>query len=95
MLGELINCKMPFISIPLPTSTDNHQLKNALYYEKKGYGYLVQEKNIDNQLYDLIITIFKDESLIKNILINQGQYSDKNIFKNINNNMEKIIDEKN
>ena len=95
VLGELINCKMPFISIPLPTSADNHQLKNALYYEKKGYGYLVQEKNIDNQLYDLIISIFKDESLTKNILINQGQYSDKNIFKNINNNMEKIIDEKN
>ena len=42
-LGELINVKIPFISVPLPTSADNHQLKNAAYYEKKGFGYLVHE----------------------------------------------------
>ena len=58
VLGELINVKIPFISIPLPTSADNHQLKNAIYYKKKGFGYLVTEKDINNQLYDLIKSIF-------------------------------------
>ena len=53
------------------------------------------EKDINNQLYDLIKSIFKDKSLIKNILVNQSQYSDKNIFKNINTHIEKIINEKN
>ena len=35
VLGELINLKIPFISIPLPTSADNHQYKNAEFYQKK------------------------------------------------------------
>ena len=36
MLAELINAQIPFISVPLPSSADHHQLKNAIYYEKKG-----------------------------------------------------------
>jgi UDP-N-acetylglucosamine--N-acetylmuramyl-(pentapeptide) pyrophosphoryl-undecaprenol N-acetylglucosamine transferase len=95
VLGELINMKIPFISIPLPTSADNHQFKNAVYYEKRGFGCLIAEKDINEQLYDLIKSIFKDKSLIKNMLTNQSQYSDKNIFKNINTHIEKIINEKN
>ena len=95
VLGELINIKIPFITIPLPTAADNHQFKNASYYKKKGYGYLIEEKDINDQLYDLIESIFKDNSLIKKILANQSQYSDKNIFKIINTHIEKIINEKN
>ncbi|MDC0511839.1 undecaprenyldiphospho-muramoylpentapeptide beta-N-acetylglucosaminyltransferase [Pelagibacteraceae bacterium] len=94
-LGELINMKIPFISIPLPTSADNHQLKNALFYKKKGFGYLVEEKDINNQLYDLIKSIFQNRSLIENILVKQRQYSDKDFFKIVNFNIEKIIYEKN
>ena len=56
---------------------------------------LIAEKDINEQLYDLIKSIFKDKSLIKNMLTNQSQYSDKNIFKNINTHIEKIINEKN
>jgi UDP-N-acetylglucosamine--N-acetylmuramyl-(pentapeptide) pyrophosphoryl-undecaprenol N-acetylglucosamine transferase len=94
-LGELINVKIPFISIPLPTSIDNHQIKNASYYEKKGFGYLMQEKDINNELYGLIKSILEDKSLIQKILVNQSQYSDKNIFININTHIKKIINEKN
>ena len=36
VLGELVNVKLPFISIPLPSSADNHQYKNAEFYKKKG-----------------------------------------------------------
>ena len=44
MLAELVNVKIPFISVPLPSSADNHQLKNAIYYEKNQYSYLIEEK---------------------------------------------------
>tara|TARA_B100001057_G_scaffold302730_1_gene302944 strand:+ start:115 stop:1209 length:1095 start_codon:yes stop_codon:yes gene_type:complete len=94
-LGELINIKIPFISIPLPSSADNHQYKNAEYYKKKGYGYLLEEKDIKNKLYNLINSIFIKKSLIKNILSKQSQYSDKDIYNNLNNKLEKIINEKN
>ncbi len=95
VLGELVNCKIPFISIPLPTSADNHQYKNAEFYLKKGYGYLVQEKDINNNLLNLIKKIFNDKSSINNILSNQMNYSDKNVFNNIQVQFEKILDEKN
>ena len=38
MLAELINAKVPFIAVPLPSSADDHQLKNATYYYKNGYS---------------------------------------------------------
>ncbi len=95
VLGELINIKIPFISIPLPTSADNHQYKNAEFYCKKGYGFLLVEKDIKNKLFDLIKNIFEEKSTIRNILSNQRQYSDKDIYKNLNVQIEKIVDEKN
>ena len=94
VLGELVNLKIPFISIPLPTSADDHQYKNAEFYKKKGYGFLLNEKDIKDKLCELIISIFKDKSSIKNILSNQGQYADKGIFKNLETQLEKVINEK-
>ncbi len=95
VLGELINVKIPFISIPLPSSADNHQQKNAEFYKKKGYGFLLEEEKIKDNLYNLITIIFKDKSSIENILLNQSQYSDKKIYKNLIIKLEKIINEKN
>ncbi len=94
VLGELINIKIPFIAVPLPTSADNHQYKNAVFYKKKGYGYLLNEKDIKNKLFDLIYNIYKDQSLLK-ILSNQRQYSDKKIFSKLDIELKKIINEKN
>ena len=95
MLGELINVNIPFISVPLPTSADNHQLKNALYYEKKNFSYLIEEKDLENKLFNLIRSINEDKFLIEKIIMNQSQYSDKNVFNNINKQVKKIFDEKN
>ena len=95
VLGELINVNIPFISIPLPTSKDNHQLKNAEFYEKKGYGYLMEEKDIKDKLKNLIISIFNDKSSLENILLKQKNYSDKDIFKNLDILIDKISNEKN
>ncbi len=95
VLGELINVKVPFISIPLPSSADNHQLKNAEFYKKKGYGLLIEQKNIKYELFNVIHSIFNDQLQLNNILSNQRQYSDKEIYKYLRNQLEKIINEKN
>ena len=87
--------RIPFISIPLPTSADNHQYKNAKFYSKRGYGNFLEEKDIKNKLYDLIVSIFNDKTMLKSILLNQKQYSDKDIFKNLHIYIEKILNEKN
>ena len=95
VLGELVNMNKPFISIPLPTSADDHQLKNAEFYQRKGYGLLLREKEIKDKLFDLINSIFQDKSILNNIISNQRQYSDKDIFRNLNIEIKKITNEKN
>ena len=95
VLGELINFKIPFISIPLPTSADNHQYKNAKFYSQKGYGNFLEEKDIKDKLYELIVSTFNNKSMLNAILLKQRQHSDKDIFKNLDNHIVKILNEKN
>ena len=95
MLAELINSRIPFISVPLPTSADAHQLKNAMYYKKKGYSYLVEEKDLNTKLFQLIKKISEDKSLLSQITSNQRQYSDKSVYENIDKQVEKIINDEN
>ena len=90
-----INAKIPFISVPLPTSADNHQLKNAIYYEKKNFSFLIEEKDLNNKLFYLIKSIYEDRHLLDKIKFNQRQFSDKNVFNNINKELNKIFNEKN
>jgi len=93
MLAELLNCKVPIISIPLPTSADNHQLKNAKFFEKKGYSFLIEEKNILENLFPLIKSIRKDKSLLDQIRKNQKSYSDKKVFDKIYDEIKEIVNE--
>jgi len=95
MLAELINTRIPFISVPLPTSADNHQLKNAIYYEKNEYSYLIEEKDLSKKLFKLIKLIHEDRSLLDQIISKQKQYSDKSVYENIDREIDKIINEKN
>jgi len=95
MLAELINVRMPFISIPLPSSADNHQLKNAIYYEKNQYSYLVEEKDLSKKLFKLIKLIYEDDLLLDQIINKQKKYSDNSVYENIDREMIKVINEKN
>ena len=91
MLAELTNSNIPFISVPLPSSADNHQLKNAIYYQKNEYSYLIEEKELDDKLYELIKLIHKDKSLLKQIKTQQQHYSDKSVYENIDKEIKEII----
>ena len=64
MLAELLNCCVPFISVPFVFSADNHQLKNAKFYKKKGYGFLIKENEINEKLFPLIKSIHRDRNLL-------------------------------
>ncbi len=93
MLAELINAQIPFISVPLPSSADHHQLKNAIYYEKKGYSYLIEEKDLDFKLFKLIKKISENTSLLSQMIIRQRQHSDKSVYENIDKQLNKITNE--
>ena len=92
--AELINTNIPFISVPLPTAADNHQLKNAIYFKKKGYSLLIEEKDLNEKLFSHIKDIYEDSSILRKIKQNQRQYSDKNVYNNINEALKEILNEK-
>ena len=95
VLAELTNACVPFISVPLPSSAENHQLKNAIYYKKRNFAFLIEEKDLNDKLLNLIREIDKDRSILRGVIDNQGLHSDKNVYKNINYLLKKFIDEKN
>ncbi len=93
MMAELLNCNVPIIAIPLPSSADNHQFKNAKYFQDKGYAYMIEQKNIDTNLYPLIKSIHNNNTLLTKIKINQNRYSDKKVFEKIDIQIKDIINE--
>ena len=95
MLAELTNANIPFISIPLPSSVDDHQLKNASFYKNKNFSFLVEEKDLNDKLLNLLKEIYENMSKLDEIKSNQRQYSDKHVYENINKVLNKILNEKN
>ena len=91
MLAELTNANIPFISVPLPSSADNHQLKNALFYNKKKLSYLIEEKDLNESLFNQIKEIYENKSLLVNIRQNQKQFSDKNVYDNIDREIKNYL----
>ena len=93
MLAELLNCRIPFLSIPLPNSADNHQFKNAYYFKKKGFAYMIEENEISNKLFPLIKSIHKDKKLLNQVVSKQDNHSDKKVFENILSQVESLIND--
>lgn len=93
-LAELTNANIPFISVPLPTSTENHQLKNAIFYKKNNLAFLIEEKDLSNKLFDLLKDIYDNKAKLKDIEDNQKRFSDKNVYNKINEALKDIINEK-
>jgi UDP-N-acetylglucosamine--N-acetylmuramyl-(pentapeptide) pyrophosphoryl-undecaprenol N-acetylglucosamine transferase len=93
--AELINCNIPFICIPFPYSADSHQDKNALYFEKKGYSFLIKENEVNEKLFSLIKLIYSDKEILNKLINKQKKHSDADVFLKINNEVENLINEKN
>jgi len=89
--AELINCRIPFISIPYPHSADSHQEKNAVYFKKKGFSFLIKENEVHEKLFPLIKLIYNDKKILNRLIEEQKKHSDNNVFIKINNEVEKLI----
>ena len=61
-INDIINTQTPSILIPLPNSTNQHQLYNAKYLENNKAALIIDENNLDTDTSYLVI-----KNLIKNI----------------------------
>ncbi len=88
-LSELTFFRVPFIAIPYRFATDNHQLENAINYQKKDCCWVFEEKEFDqNKLTTLLINIIENKEDYLNKKKNLEKISYQNTWNNIN---EKII----
>ena len=93
-LAELSLLNVPFISIPLPSSTDNHQYENAKFYENQNSCWILNQKNFDRQNFeDLLLKIIKnkEEYLVKKKNLENLNY--QNTWINVNQNLLSILNE--
>ena len=67
-LAELAHLNIPFISIPFPYATDNHQFLNAKRYYDSNCCWILEEKNFKSG------DIYK---IINQIMINKNEYFEK------------------
>ena len=93
-LAELSLLKVPFISIPLPSSKDNHQYENAKFYEAHDSCWIINQKEFESQKFeDLLLKIInnKEEYLLKKKNLENLNYQNRWI--NVNQNLLSILNE--
>ena len=83
-LGELIYTRTPFIAVPYPFSTDNHQYLNAKYFSEKNYCWLIEESGLNNKiLFNLIHEIILDKSKLKSMKNSITESYRKNAYREV------------
>ena len=92
-ISELMLFAVPSIIVPYPHATDDHQMKNSIYLERKDAAIVINQKKFTQAylaqvLKSLIINPEIRKSLSKNIL----KLNEKNITKNICNQIIKEMD---
>ena len=93
-LSELVFLKVPIIAIPYKFATDNHQLQNAIYYEKNDCCWILNEEEFTNdKLTTLLLNIVqnKEDYLKKKNSLEKFSY--QNNWNNINKKLKNCLDE--
>ena len=93
-LAELSHLNIPFIAIPFPHATDNHQFWNAKRYFDPNCCWILEEKNfMPGDIYKIIdrIMIDKNEYILKKN--NLKKINENNTWENINKKFIKYFNE--
>ena len=92
-LAELSALNIPFITIPLPTSVDDHQKENAKYYERNNCCWIVEQKTFDDKIEDVLIEILENKQEYQKKKENLKKLNNQNTWINVNQKILWIINE--
>ena len=59
-LAELIRCETPAILVPYPQAADDHQRRNAEFFERQGGGISLEQSRLDRLHAEVLDVIFND-----------------------------------
>ena len=91
-LAEISIMNKPFIVIPLPTATDDHQMKNAKFYENMGCCWILDQKTLSKEkLLKVFLNLLKDKSdlIVKKSNLEKLNY--KNSWNEVNQKLKNIV----
>ena len=92
-LAELSVLNIPFIAVPLPTSKDNHQLENANFYKNNGCCWVIEQKNFEEKIEDLLNNIIKNENNYLEKKENLKKMNYQNTWNSANQKILRVINE--
>ncbi|MDC0854074.1 UDP-N-acetylglucosamine--N-acetylmuramyl-(pentapeptide) pyrophosphoryl-undecaprenol N-acetylglucosamine transferase [Candidatus Pelagibacter sp.] len=93
-LAELAHLNIPFISIPFPHATDNHQFLNAKRYFDLNCCWILEEKNFNSgDIYEIINQIIADKNEYFEKKNNLIKLNENKTWQNINQKFIKYFNE--
>ena len=92
-LAELSASNIPFVAVPLPTAKDNHQYENAYFFKNKDCCWMVDQKNFEEQIQEILKSIFDKKGDYLNKKENLKKLNYQNTWINVNQKILEIIDE--
>ena len=92
-LAELSVLNIPFIAVPLPTSKDNHQFENANFYLNKNCCWVIEQKDFEAKIGQILGEILKNKSDLLQKKDNLKKLNYQNTWNNVNQKILKTINE--
>ena len=95
---KLINNSLRLNSIAnyfIELTDKNDFIELHKFIKNKNFSFLVEEKDLNDKLLNLLNEIYGNMSKLDEISANQRQYSDKHVYENIDKVLDKILNEKN
>ena len=87
-LAEIALLGIPFITIPLKNSADDHQKENAKYYEKLDCCWILNQEELNqNKIEELCLMIIENKDEYNKKRDNLKKLNEQNSWKNLNNNL--------
>ena len=93
-LSELTFLNIPYIAIPYSLAKDDHQSQNALFYKNKNCCWMLNEKELKNNLLsEYLINILQNKKDYLNKKKNMKEFSYQNTWNKINEKLINTINE--
>lgn len=77
-ISEIALLGLPTVLIPSPNVAENHQYHNAKALADNNAAILIEDKNLEKELYDIIIKALFDESMLDDLKINIKKFAKPN-----------------
>ena len=84
---------IPFVSVPLPSSKDNHQFENANFYKNKGCCWILEQQFFEEKIEEFLIDIFNNKTDILNKKENLKKLNYQNTWISVNQKIINVINE--